>query len=838
MRALPERGPPLEGMCVKLYRVRACLLPGQLVGTGRSTARPTTEEAEMLMPSRRRFRMSALCSILVVVGVCAASSGATVERSASSIGIAASSDSCNDGESANGLTLEPSHGEVFYIDTGQGQSADAAYLGYKVTAASDADDIWVKVSSFAGGSVTLADSGDDVRPLGDIANGSSSSAFFFVKAGAPTTTDQTHLVQVFDGNPSLDASAEVLSCTFAFSEVRETIKAAANKVVDISSPSASTEIGGTYVIEVEGQTGKIGAGTSPDGSLIWLSPAARSDWPTKALRLESTSIALYGNKNCTGSPTTYTDILLLDMTGDTTQKCYVATYTFRVVGQAASSVTAFPIAQIASGTQTKHTDLSTSEYTSSALQVDVSSTSVDLAVTHSVSATTLVGASTTQLDYTVTLINSGSEVTIDEVVVSPDDDHTFMPGSARFDGLERSDPATATGSANLVFSGPFTIGAGETKTLTYSVTRPCGSTTSAGTGYTDNQTAFARIGALRIGATAASIGGAQIQGTCGTAAATASTTVTTPPVEATTSPATSVTTSSATLPGVVNSRGRSNVPVRFFYSVNADLSDYSVATASNASGDSSLARSVNLTGLTAGTTYYFRVRIGGSATLFPTGSGDLRLSGQSEPPLVAMSDETADGETLSFTTTQVAGTPTVSTATATNVSSDLLTATLNGEVDANSTSTKVLFEWATDSSGGSCSSLGSLSSAYAWSDADDDGVYDPGEEDVLLGAYPSAVSLDISGLTNPADYCFRVVGLHDGNYSTRVEGSWASFAVGTLPSTTTTSPSSTTTSVAPSTTTSVAPSTTSPSSTTVPPVVAPPTADPADPVPGPPTFTG
>ena len=780
---------------------------------------------------RWRISGTALCSVLLAVGVFAAASSTNVERSAGWPGTTASSDSCNDGESANGLTLEPSHGEVFYIDTGQGQSADAAYVGYKIAAASDFDDVWVTVSSFAGGSVTLADSGDAVRPIGEIANGSSSSVFFFLKAGAPTTTDQTHLVQVFEGKPSLAGSSELLSCTFAFSEVRETIKAAANKVVDISSTSASTTIGGTYVIEVEGQTGKIGAGTTPDGSLIWLSPAARSEWPTKALRLESTSIALYGNKNCTGSPTTYTDILLLDMTGDTTQKCYVATYTFRVVGQAASSVTAFPIAQIASGTQTKHTDLSTSEYTSSALTVDVSSPSVDLAVTHTVSATTVVEASTTQLDYTVTLTNNGSAITVDEVVVKPDDDHTFMPGSARFDGVERPDPSATADGTNLVFAGPFAIGAGETKTLTYSVTRPCGSTTSAGTAYTDNQTALAQVGELRIGATAASIAGAQIEGTCGTAAATASTTSTTPPVEATTAPATSVTTSSATLPGVVNSRGRSDVPVRFFYSVNADLSDYSVVATTNASGDASLARSINLTGLTAGTTYYYRVRIGGSA-VFATGSQDLRLSSEAGIPPSVMSDETADGETLSFTTAQAAGTPTVSTATATNVSNSLLTATLNGEVDANSTSTKVLFEWATDSSGGSCSSLGSLSSAYAWSDADDDGAYDAGEEDVLLGAFPSAVALDISGLTDPEDYCFRVVGLHAGDYGTRVEGSWAAFAVGSPTTTTTTTTVAPTTTAAPTTT--VAPSTT----TTAPPATEPPTAEPADPVTGSPTFTG
>ena len=689
---------------------------------------------------------------------------------------ASASDSCNDGETANNLTLTPSHGEVFYIDSGQGQSADAAYVGYKVAASAAVEDIWVKVGTFAGGSVSLSDASDNIRPIGDIANGSSSSVFFFLKAGAPTTTDQTHVVQVYNGKPTLAGATELLSCTFAFTEVRETIKAAANKVVDIRAVSASTKIGGTYVIQVEGQTGKIGAGTSPDGSFIWLSPAARSDWPTKALRLESTSVALYGNKNCSGTATPYSNLLLLDMTGNTSQKCYVATYTFRVVGQAATSVTAFPIAQIASGTQTKHTDLSTSEYTSSALTVDVSSTSVDLAVTHTVSGTTTVGASTTTIDYTVTLANSGSEVTVDEVVVSPDADHTFASGTATFGGASIADPSSEGGSTDLTFAGPFTIGASSTQTLTYSVTRACGSTTSSGTAYTDNETALARVGSLRIGATTTTVAGAQIDGTCGTASATATTTSTSLPVEAVTNPATSVTTSSATIHGVVNPKGRTNSPVRFFYSTDSSLSSYSVETSTDASGNSAAARSVALSGLTAGTTYYYKVRIGGAGTLSASSVGGGRRGSKLESPVSAMADDTADGEVLSFTTTETTGAPTATTGSATSVDPSALTATLNGDVDANSTSTKVLFEWAVDSSSGSCSSLGSTSSGYSWSDADDDSTYDSGEEDVLAGAYSTAVSLDITGLSGATYYCFRVVALHDVSYNTRVEGSWVAFS--------------------------------------------------------------
>ena len=50
------------------------------------------------------------------------------------------------GTAHNDLKVYPSHGQVFYIDSGQNQSVDAAYAGYRVenTSGSEKKNLWAK----------------------------------------------------------------------------------------------------------------------------------------------------------------------------------------------------------------------------------------------------------------------------------------------------------------------------------------------------------------------------------------------------------------------------------------------------------------------------------------------------------------------------------------------------------------------------------------------------------------------------------------------------------------------------------------------------------------------
>lgn len=187
-------------------------------------------------------------------------------------------------------------------------------------------------------------------------------------------------------------------CTFSFTKVQETIKAAANKLTDtgygtsaaIEVSNASPKLGELVTISVEGQTGQIGAGSAPDYDIIWLTPAAVSSWPTRSLRLESVSVTFDGNKNftTTADEVTYNDQLLIknvDGLTNVDNSAYRAFYRFRVIGRPQSPVTAVPVAQISSGTQVKHTDTGASGAT---VNLDFSGLTVNAALTKSVTATT------------------------------------------------------------------------------------------------------------------------------------------------------------------------------------------------------------------------------------------------------------------------------------------------------------------------------------------------------------------------------------------------------------------------------------------------------------------
>ena len=51
---------------------------------------------------------------------------------------------CDNGVAAqNGITVLPSQGKAFYIDSGQNQNIDASYVGYRVKSASARQGVWV-----------------------------------------------------------------------------------------------------------------------------------------------------------------------------------------------------------------------------------------------------------------------------------------------------------------------------------------------------------------------------------------------------------------------------------------------------------------------------------------------------------------------------------------------------------------------------------------------------------------------------------------------------------------------------------------------------------------------
>ncbi len=673
---------------------------------------------------------------------------------------AAISNKC-DGTAANdqnSLRVSPNHGAVFYIDSGQGQSLDATYVSYTVNnrAISSRTNLWVKVDTFTGGKVELANSNDNSYPLGDVSASGTATSFFLLKATATTTSAQSHVVRVYSGKPGLTSSTELYSCSYTFTKVAETIKAAANKVTSITNTSV-TAVGTTMTVTVKGNTGTIGAGNATDGSVMWFSPSARSAWPTQSLRLEGTSIQFYKNSARTQSAgSAFSNKLRITLSELQTAASapndksfyYDATYTYRILGAASIAADLTPVAQIASGTQMKHTDVG-SIASAGTTSISVSSPTVSLSVTKSVSSTATISNGETTFRYTISLANSGSTaLSVDQVTDDPDDSLAYRAGTATFNSSSILDPSWSADGTNLIFSGPFAVPANTTRTIVYDLYI---GTCSSGT-YSYANSATATVGSTIIGSGATTMSVTSASGTCGSTSVTASTTTTTLPIEVDTDIATVTGNTTATIYGLVDPNGDSGSTVFFDYGTSPTLATYTRTNVGSTNSETT-SYSVNkaLTGLSSGTIYYYRV--GAGTTL---------------------------GSILSFVTTEPAANPTATTGSVSGMTlvSSKIDLTLSGTVDPNQVANgaKVTFQYATDSSSGSCSGLGTAvnvpSSGYLQDDAN---------ADVLLaGAFATEVNTGalVTGLTNNTYYCFKIRGWYNSssaNWSTSVDGAWVSF---------------------------------------------------------------
>lgn len=663
----------------------------------------------------------------------------------------------------NGISVSPSHGQAFYVDTGTSPAIDGGYIGYRVqnSTGSTKTNLWVEVSSFTGGVISLANPNDSTYQLPTVTNTATASAYFLVKApSGATTTAQTHTVKVYNGKPGSAGTQTLYTCDYTFTKVLQTSTANSNQIADtgygassaIEVSNSNPGLGETIVVSVEGSTGTVGSGTtSPDGSMIWLAPASVSTWPTRVLRLENVSVTYERNTNPSkkwtgnGDRITYNDKLLISnasaclKTGATVNNdgtCsggsgsaaaeYRAFYTFRVVGIPQSSVNVVPMTQIASGTQIKHPSIS------SATNISFASLAINAALTKSVTQTSglsLVNCNSvpgipagTYAEVPYRLIASSTTsatLNLDEFIDLPANGVVFSSGSARITDIGRnnttiSDPVYLSSESTqnprpLHFQGPFAISSTQSATLNYKMCVPIG---------TYINTAYAKIGDLVIGTNASSMSQVTVA-PANDGTANVSTTTISLPVDAVTVSSTNITSTSVTLNGTVDPNGTTPLTAQFEYSTHPDMSASTISTATTpASGNvggitNPTNVSVNLTGLNANTTYYYRV-IAGSAT----------------------------GSILSFQTLAVQSTPTVTTNTASSIS--LTGATLNGAVNPNLTQINAIqFIYGTNASLSSGTTTVTL----------DDGT---GLSVTTNGSSSQPFSTTIAGLTGGTTYYYKI----------------------------------------------------------------------------------
>jgi phosphodiesterase/alkaline phosphatase D-like protein len=696
---------------------------------------------------------------------------------------------CNGTAQAN-ISVTPSHGKVMYIDTGQGQNINASYVGYKVTTTGSFSDVWVELDGFENDIVQLANPADQYMQLGEI-NTSSKVAYFLLRADRPTTTAQTHNVRVFNGNPEAAGNTELYSCTFSFQKVRETIKAAANKVSSVTSNSVSA-IGDELIVTHRGITGIIGAGSSPDLDMIWISPASNAAWPTRALKLTNVQVIYYSNRTFNGNALTKTDELLLSparnaiVSGPSNNlrfddpKSYQATYTFKVIGQGKATIA--PVAQISSGTQIKHTDMSGFYNTNGTAKfpVDTTNTVINATTTKTGEGFSTSGTSAV-LRYSVSIQNTGSTaITIDDVVDTASSALTYRTGSAKtgtpFPGstavkdafaspYRNPDGTVDSSKQNWTFVGPFTIAGNSTLQLNYEMLTACTNSTSA----YDN-VAIARIGDTQIGTTASSVQkvatnlvATESGGSCTVdqEASGQTATVVTLATEATALPATGITTSSATVNGRVDSNGVAGQTISCEISTDASMAGaQTVATSSPADGlttssTSPIEVSCVPTDLEPGTTYHYRIKVVGN-------------------------DGTVYSSILSFTTAPLTfDSPTAVTNSPSNfsTSSGSVNVTFNSTVNPRGNVTRVRYQYAT-STDATCTSLGTTTTLTTLDFDDNDAAT---LNLVLSGGFESQVSFDVTGLANNTTYCYRVVADYPFDaaatpqFANTLNGAWVSF---------------------------------------------------------------
>ena len=702
-------------------------------------------------------------------------------------------------KSGTGLTITPSHGQVMYIDTGVSPKIDAAYVGYRITNNTGAaiSGYWVSLTDFRGGVVSLANVADSSQqlldsssPLPEVANGTTKTVYFLVKANASTKSAQTHTVSIYAGRPDASGASPVSQCDFSFSKVAETIKAAANKVTSVSViTTGSLQSGQLITVEVKGAAGIVGAGQTPDFRLMWFSPAAFSNFPTRAIRLESVQIVTSPNNanwNNSADIRIYNERLLVKnditpessdsslltysgYTGDygallTTadsldaKRYYKNVYRFRVIGKSSSAATIAPVSQISSGTQIKHTDLANSQSATIQTQNVVNPLTITKGLsTGSFYAGTGSYANYVRASYQVVVTsNSSTELAVEEVVDTPPSNAIFT-GSASYKIGSGStiaitpvkiDSESGQNPQPYHFIGPFRVTSTSSLTINYQMYIPL----TAGT-YTN--TAKAIIGETTITASSGyQVPGVQIITNGSAVSSVGSTTVTLNP-DPVTLPA-SVTSGSTYLNGTVDTNNQASA-ITFEYGTNSALSTYTSVTAGSSSGSSPIGYTYLFAG-SSGTTYYFRI-------VATTYSGSTRYP----------------GEILQFTTYEPVGTPTATTNTPISVGSTI--ATIAGQVDPNlNTMTEIRFKISTSSTTtgvgtGSALTLSS-GSTLIFKDVDESGNVVGNTS--ASGSSPTDFIWDLTGLIRGQTYFYQIEAVYSGG---TVVGGVKSFKTGTTPQT-------------------------------------------------------
>lgn len=259
------------------------------------------------------------------------------------------------------FTITRTSGTVFYTDSSITPRLVCNYLSFQVTSTTAVADAWADIGTFTGIYLSVGGGDDGKYHFGSFAAGETKPAFFYICSSLTTTgtaAGEGYTVKIWNRDPALAGATQLGSAAFTGTIDDGVIQANPNTVQVIFSGPNPAQLGGIITLTIEGDTGTIGCVNPPStcsgaqGGPLVFTPAAYSNWKADAYELIATNILLTGNSANAGS---YDNQLYIDSVPSSGTTHYLGTYLFRAVTSTSTSTTLSPIANIASGTQIKHT---------------------------------------------------------------------------------------------------------------------------------------------------------------------------------------------------------------------------------------------------------------------------------------------------------------------------------------------------------------------------------------------------------------------------------------------------------------------------------------------------
>jgi hypothetical protein len=347
------------------------------------------------------------------------------------------------------VTITRASSDQFYLNVSD--SVQGQYVSYQIenTDPETYTDVWVEITDFTGGVVSLAPLETNYYVFNTLGSGETETAFFYLQASDFTSIPQGHTINVYEGEPP--SGVLLASSSFTFTEVRGPISASANTISVIVAGPTPPVVGGILSITVDGSSGTIGG-----EGIMSFSPACFLDWAADAYELVSTEITLSGGNN----------IVLHDqlyyIAPNSQNTSYHAIYTFRTVGIALNPTRVSPVAFISSGNQLKHNK------TNSYFFIDpIEPPANYLVLNKSAYPPSLTGEGI--VTYSLTFDNSGIyDVSIDaieDILPSFPDNPAYITGTTHINGVPEADPIIS--NSTLYWPVTLIIPAGGNATLEF-----------------------------------------------------------------------------------------------------------------------------------------------------------------------------------------------------------------------------------------------------------------------------------------------------------------------------------------------------------------------------------